>query len=130
MMRMMSVMAIPSSYFVEYLCQFRILPLIAPFVFFALAFYLALPFSARQVLYGALDPWVNDSPFSLLPPVSSLADRPFSALCYAAKYHENAYLPPQPVIETTIVYFTIRLFFTDMTPLTLLVISPAFLEAS
>ena len=39
--------------------------------------------------------------------------------------------PSSPsAIRTTIAYLTIRLFLTDMTPLTLLVISPAFLAAS
>jgi hypothetical protein len=63
MMRMMSVMVIASSYFVEYLCQFRILPLTAPFAFFTLAFDLALrsflsleTFVARQVACSLTSP--------------------------------------------------------------------------
>ena len=74
MMRMMSVMVISSSYFVEYLCQFRILPLTAPFAFFTLAFDVALrsflsleTFVARQVAYGLLDPLKHDAQLSLLP---------------------------------------------------------------
>ena len=74
MMRMMSVMAISPSYFAEYLCQFRILPLTAPFAFFTLAFDLALgsflsleTFVARQVACGLLDPLKHDTQLSLLP---------------------------------------------------------------
>jgi hypothetical protein len=48
---MMSVMVISSSYFAEYLCQFRILPLTAPFAFFTLAFDLALRSSLSLELF-------------------------------------------------------------------------------
>ena len=70
MMRTMSVMVICSSYFVQYLCQFRILPLTAPFAFFTLALrsFLSLEtFVARQVACGLLDPLKHDARLSLLP---------------------------------------------------------------
>jgi len=81
-------MVIPSLYFVEHLCQFRILPLTARFASFTLAFDLALcsslplePFVAGQAGYSLLDlafglvndlgpclpPLVHDTPLPLLP---------------------------------------------------------------
>jgi len=73
MTRMMSVvvlMVISSSCSAEYLCQFRILPLTAPFAFFTLALrsFLSLEtFVARQVACGLLDPLKHDARLSLLP---------------------------------------------------------------
>ena len=106
MMRMMSVMVISSSYFVEYLCQFRILPLTAPFAFFTLAFDLALrsflsleTLFAHRVAYGLLDPLKHDTPLSLLSQdLLGLADLflHFGG-CKPTRYYGNACPPPRSI---------------------------------
>jgi hypothetical protein len=138
MTRMMSsvvLMVISSFYIVEHPGWLRILPVTAPFAFFTLAFDLALrsflsleTLFARRVAYGLLEPLKHDTPLSLRP-------RPFLTFsCTLAairptRYYGNAYSRPSRPCDWP-AYFTIRLFFTEVTPLTLLVISPAFLTAS
>jgi hypothetical protein len=78
-----------------------------------------------------MPPLVHDTPLSLLP--QDLLDLTYLLLHFAgytpARYHGNAYSRPSRPCDWP-AYFTIRLFFTEVTPLTLLVISPAFLTAS
>ena len=92
----MSVVIIASSYFVEYLCQSRILPLTASFPFFTLAlrsFLWLETLVARQVAYGLLSPLKHDTPLSLLPQnFLDLTDLFVHFGGYAPpRYQENAY---------------------------------------